>query len=135
MYAGDWLVRLTELVRGAKNPRHWHVPANVWGLGVTSLLTDVSSEMVLSVLPAYLVLAGGLAPLTLGVAAGVHEGGQMLAAWGGGLTADRVHARVDACHRQILHRQSSGVKACARSRQRITRGASRVAVRRRVHAV
>ena len=89
MYAGDWLTRLTELVRDSKSPRHWHVPANVWGLGVTSMLTDVSSEMVLSVLPAYLVISGGLAPLALGVAAGVHEGGPMLAAWAGGLIADR----------------------------------------------
>ena len=89
MYAGDWLIRLTELARDARNPKDWLVPANVWGLGVTSMLTDVSSEMVLSVLPAYLVMAGGLAPLALGVAAGVHEGGPMLAAWAGGLIADR----------------------------------------------
>ena len=89
MYGGDWLKRLTEFVRDARSPRRLAVPANVWGLGVTSLLTDVSSEMVLSVLPAYLVMTGGLAPLALGVAAGVHEGGPMLAAWAGGLIADR----------------------------------------------
>ena len=89
MYGGDWLRRLTELAREARDRRQWHVPANVWGLGVTSLLTDVSSEMVLSILPAYLVMTGGLAPLALGVAAGVHEGGPMLAAWAGGLIADR----------------------------------------------
>jgi hypothetical protein len=93
VYDGDWLVHLTELVRDVRNPRHWHVPATVWGLGVTSMLTDVSSEMVLSVLPAFLVLAGGLAPLTLGVAAGVHEGGPMLAAWAGGLMADQSRRR------------------------------------------
>ena len=99
MYAGDWLTRLTELVRDSKSPGHWHVPANVWGLGVTSMLTDVSSEMVLSVLPAYLVISGGLAPLALGVAAGVHEGGPMLAAWAGGLIADRV--RKAEAHRRV----------------------------------
>ena len=89
MYGGDWLIRLSELARGAGKPRQWRVPANVWGLGVTSMLTDVSSEMILSVLPAYLVMTGGLAPLALGFAAGVHEGGPMLAAWAGGLIADR----------------------------------------------
>ena len=89
MYAGDWLTRLTDLARDARNPGQWRVPSNVWGLGVTSMLTDVSSEMVLSILPAYLVMTGGLAPLALGVAAGVHEGGPMLAAWAGGLIADR----------------------------------------------
>jgi MFS family permease len=89
VYGGDWLIRLNELVRDSRSPRHWQVPANVWGLGVTSMLTDVSSEMVLSVLPAYLVMSGGLAPLALGIAAGMHEGGPMLAAWAGGLIADR----------------------------------------------
>jgi MFS family permease len=89
VYGGDWLIRLTEFARDARKPKRLGVPANVWGLGVTSLLTDVSSEMVLSVLPAYLVMTGGLAPLALGVAAGVHEGGPMLAAWAGGLIADR----------------------------------------------
>src|SRR6266542_2542161 len=89
MYSGDWLFRLSQFVREAKNPSEWRVPANVWGLGVTSMLTDVSSEMVVSVLPAYLVMTIGLAPLALGVATGLHEGGPMLAAWIGGLIADR----------------------------------------------
>ena len=53
------------------------------------MLTDISSEMVVSVLPAYMVLAGGLAPAALGIATGVHEGGPVLAMWLGGLIADR----------------------------------------------
>jgi hypothetical protein len=36
--------------------------------------------MIISILPAYLVVAGGMAPLALGVAAGLHEGGPMVAA-------------------------------------------------------
>src|SRR5262249_4565141 len=67
----------------------WQIPANVWGLGVTSLLTDVSSEMVVSILPAYLVLTSGLAPLALGITAGLQEGGPLLATWVGGWIADR----------------------------------------------
>src|SRR6476659_1313531 len=89
MYSGDWLLRLSRFAREAKNPAAWRVPSNVWGLGVTSMLTDISSEMVVSVLPAYLVLMSGLAPLALGVATGLHEGGPMLAAWIGGVIADR----------------------------------------------
>ena len=89
MYSGDWLFRLSEFVRDAKSPTAWRISANVWGLGVTSMLTDISSEMVVSVLPAYLVMTGGLAPLVLGVATGLHEGGPMLAAWIGGAIADR----------------------------------------------
>src|SRR6266513_3380608 len=89
MYSGDWLFRLSQFVREAKQPSAWHMPANVWGLGITSMLTDISSEMVVSILPAYLVMSGGLAPVVLGVATGLHEGGPMLAAWIGGLIADR----------------------------------------------
>jgi MFS family permease len=89
LYRGDWLLRLSGLARGARNPLQWRVPANVWGLGITSLLTDISSEMVVSILPAYLVMTSGLAPLALGIATGLHEGGPLLAAWAGGLIADR----------------------------------------------
>lgn len=89
MYSGDWVVRLSQFVRDAKGPTAWRIPANVWGLGVTSMLTDISSEMVVSVLPAYLVMTGGFAPLMLGVATGLHEGGPMFAAWIGGVIADR----------------------------------------------
>lgn len=89
MYAGDWLARLLQAKRESKRSRPERLPANVWGLGVTSLLTDVSSEMVISILPAYLVVSGGMAPLALGVVSGLHEGGPMLAAWMGGLIADR----------------------------------------------
>lgn len=89
MYSGDWLFRLSQFVRDSKRPAPWRIPANVWGLGVTSMLTDISSEMVVSILPAYLVMTGGLAPVVLGVATGLHEGGPLLAAWIGGLVADR----------------------------------------------
>ena len=41
------------------------VPAVVWFLGLTSFLTDLSSEMIVSVLPAYLVLEIGPHPLRL----------------------------------------------------------------------
>ena len=81
MYQGDWLVRLKLSAREARSAPAPAIPATVWGLGVTSLLTDVSSEMVISILPAYLVVAGGMAPLALGVAAGLHEGGPMVAEW------------------------------------------------------
>lgn len=89
MYEGDWRFRLSQFVRQAKPLAGWRVPSNVWGLGITSLLTDISSEMVVSILPAYLVLASGFAPLVLGIATGLHEGGPMLATWIGGVIADR----------------------------------------------
>src|SRR5262245_33200510 len=93
MYQGDWLSRLRLFGDDVRRPAAWRVPANVWGLGVTSLLTDISSEMVISILPAYLVVAGGMAPLAVGVLSGLYEGGPMLAAWAGGFVADRLGRR------------------------------------------
>ena len=93
MYDGDWLFRLTQLTRQARPQDGLRLPANVWGLGITSLLTDISSEMVVSILPAYLVLTSGFAPMVLGVAAGLHEGGPLFATWLGGLAADRFGRR------------------------------------------
>ena len=89
MYVGDWRLRLSRAARQARPAAGWRVPANVWGLGITSLLTDISSEMVVSILPAYLVLTTGFAPMLLGLATGLHEGGPLLVTWIGGWLADR----------------------------------------------
>jgi len=93
VYDGDWLFRLAQLTRQTRTQGGLRLPANVWGLGVTSLLTDISSEMVVSILPAYLVVTSGFAPIVLGLATGLHEGGPLLATWLGGLAADRFGRR------------------------------------------
>jgi nitrate/nitrite transporter NarK len=58
-------------------------------LGVTSLFTDVSSEMVAAVLPLYLVVALGFTPLQFGIIDGIHEGVTTLVRLAGGYVADR----------------------------------------------
>jgi hypothetical protein len=79
MYAFDFFQRL-RAGRPAGSPRLRRaaalggVPAIAWGLGATSLLTDVSSEAVASVLPLYLVLELQLDPLQFGVIDGVYNG-------------------------------------------------------------
>jgi MFS family permease len=65
------------------------VPLNVWMLGLTSLLTDVSSEMVVSVLPAYFVLSLQLSPLTYGALDGLYAGATAATRWVSGVVADR----------------------------------------------
>ncbi|MEO7274978.1 MAG: MFS transporter [Vicinamibacterales bacterium] len=65
------------------------VPANVWYLGLTSCLTDISSEMVASTLPAYLVLHLGLSPLAFGTIDGLYHGVTGLTRLVGGFIADR----------------------------------------------
>jgi len=64
-------------------------PRNVWSLGLTSFLTDISSEMVASSLPAYLVLQLGFTPLAFGAIDGLYQGATALTRLVGGFLADR----------------------------------------------
>jgi MFS family permease len=66
------------------------VGANVWFLGVTSLLTDVSSEMITSVLPIYLVLHLGMSPLGFGLVDGLQHGVSALLRLASGGLSDRL---------------------------------------------
>jgi MFS family permease len=58
-------------------------------LGVVSLLTDVSSEMVASILPLYLTTQVGLSYLAYGFVDGVYQGTSALVRISGGYAADR----------------------------------------------
>jgi len=49
------------------------IPAGVWALGVVSLLMDVSSEMIHSLLPVFLVADIGVGVLAVGVIEGIAE--------------------------------------------------------------
>lgn len=72
------------------SPRSWRaVPRNVWYLGGTSLLTDLSSEMVASVLPLYLVVQLGLSPLAFGTLDGLYNGFGAVTRLAGGVAVDR----------------------------------------------
>ncbi|HWO61668.1 MAG TPA: MFS transporter [Umezawaea sp.] len=65
------------------------VPATVVALGLVSLVTDVSSEMVTAVLPLYLVLGLGLNPLQFGLLDGLYAGATAVVRVLGGHLADR----------------------------------------------
>jgi MFS family permease len=49
------------------------IPANVWVLGFVSLLTDISTEMIHSVLPLFLVSSLGASIVTVGSIEGIAE--------------------------------------------------------------
>jgi len=68
------------------------VSSTVVLLGLTSLFTDISSEMVNAVLPLYLTLQLGFSPLQFGLVDGFYHGITALARIQGGLVADR-HGR------------------------------------------
>ena len=58
-------------------------------LGLTSLITDISSEMVVTVLPLYLVYIGGFSPLAFGVIDGLYQGATALVGLASGFISDR----------------------------------------------
>jgi MFS family permease len=58
-------------------------------LGLTSLFTDISSEMVATVLPLYLVYTHGFSPLQFGLVDGLYQGASALVRVGSGFLADR----------------------------------------------
>jgi MFS family permease len=65
------------------------VGRNVFFLGLTSLLTDISSEMVTATLPLYLLLTLRLAPMQFGLIDGINQGASVLVRIASGLIADR----------------------------------------------
>jgi MFS family permease len=93
MYAIDWSAILMRGRKadpgGSSLPLSRRISGTVWGLGVTSLLTDISSEMVASVLPMYLVLQLGLSPLAFGFVDGLYQGMAALVRIIGGVAGDR----------------------------------------------
>jgi MFS family permease len=74
------------LVRERSSPV---VPRTVVLLGLTSLFTDISSEMVVTVLPLYLVFVGGFTPLAFGVIDGLYNGAAALVGLASGFIGDR----------------------------------------------
>jgi MFS family permease len=58
-------------------------------LGLTSLFTDISSEMVVTVLPLYLVYVGGFSPLAFGLIDGLYNGAVAIAGLASGFIGDR----------------------------------------------
>jgi MFS family permease len=59
-------------------------------LGLTSLFTDISSEMVATILPLYLLFDLQLSPATFGVIDGLYQGAAALVRLFGGVAADRL---------------------------------------------
>lgn len=70
--------------------RAWcSVDRNVVLLGLTSFFTDISSEMVATVLPLYIIFNLQLSPLQFGFVDGLYQGATVLVRLVGGIVADR----------------------------------------------
>src|SRR3954452_335294 len=68
--------------------RRARVSRTVLLLGICSLLTDISSEMVATVLPLYLVTTLGFTPLQFGIVNGLYQGAAALVRFAGGYLGD-----------------------------------------------
>jgi MFS family permease len=79
----------TTSLRNLRGQRWRAVPPTVVALGITSMLTDVASEMVTAVLPLYFMFALQLSPLQMGLLDAVYQGAAALARLVGGWWADR----------------------------------------------
>jgi MFS family permease len=78
-----------DLVASARPQRRRRVAQTVVLLGLVSLITDLSQEMVVAVLPLYLVVQLGLSPLIIGLIDGLYQGITAALRLVGGLLADR----------------------------------------------
>jgi MFS family permease len=93
MYQVQDSVALLRARRGfaaARKTGRPFVAKTVLLLGLTSLFTDISSEMVSAILPLYTVQVLGLNPLGYGVLNGIYQGGSAFARLIFGFVADRM---------------------------------------------
>jgi MFS family permease len=76
-------------VEGSRIRIREHIGRTVILLGATSLLTDISSEMVSTILPIYIVFALGATPLQFGIVDGIYQGATAFMRLLAGVAADR----------------------------------------------
>ncbi|CEG57185.1 MFS transporter [Legionella fallonii] len=71
------------------------IPSSIWVLGFVSLLMDVSSEMIHSLLPMFLVTALGASTITLGIIEGFAEATALIIKIFSGVLSDYLGKRKD----------------------------------------
>ena len=69
------------------------VPASVWALGFVSLLMDISSELIHSLLPVFLVTVVGASTVIVGLIEGIAEATAAIAKVFSGALSDRIGKR------------------------------------------
>jgi MFS family permease len=81
------------LVTPEAKPSVRQLPRNVWAVSITSFLMDVSSEMVINLLPLFLANVLGVKPVIIGVIDGVAEAMSSVLKLFSGWLSDRLRAR------------------------------------------
>jgi MFS family permease len=83
----------TPVTTAEAKPSVRQLPRNVWAVSVTSFLMDVSSEMVINILPLFLANVLGVKPVIIGVIDGVAEAMSSVLKLFSGWLSDKMHAR------------------------------------------
>ena len=84
-------------------------------LGLTSLFTDISSEMVTTVLPLYVLVNLNLTPMAFGVVDGLYLGAAAVVRLAGGFLADRTAPLQERRGRRTIRSRWSPASDCWRS--------------------
>lgn len=91
MYVSIRNLPLGRRDNGRTDPRSRQAtPRIVVLLGLTSLFTDISAEMLTAVLPLFLVLGLGLSPAQFGLVDGLYRGVSLISTLGAGVLSDRL---------------------------------------------
>jgi MFS family permease len=69
------------------------LPRNVWAVGLTSLLMDVSSEMVINIVPLFLANVLGIQTSVIGLIEGIAEATSSILKLFSGWLSDKLHGR------------------------------------------
>ena len=72
---------------------HPRIPATVWVLGFVSLLMDISSEMIHSLLPLFMTVVLGASATSVGIVEGIAEATALIAKVFSGVISDRMGKR------------------------------------------
>ncbi|HYH21503.1 MAG TPA: MFS transporter [Azospirillum sp.] len=85
--------RITESPTAEASPAKARLPPGVWALGLVSLCMDLSSEMIHSLLPVFLVTVLGVSALSVGIIEGVGEATASIVKIFSGTLSDRLGKR------------------------------------------
>jgi len=90
---GCYVLFMISKIRKTR-PATWRdVPTSVWTLGFVSLLMDISSELIHSLLPVFLVTVIGASTVVVGLIEGVGEATAAIAKMFSGVVSDRIGKR------------------------------------------
>ena len=82
------------MAEGTKVKTGWRaLPRNVWAVSLTSFLTDISSEMIINILPLFLANVLGVRTSVIGLIEGIAEATASLLKVFSGWLSDRLRAR------------------------------------------